>query len=133
MFTQTWKRYLPVIAILIKRSGGAEQVLSMNNTDFERAAGGRKIKFSFSHLQLNKGRINSAVKQAPLAKELAEVLQEDEIMKRLIAGLNLEFSMNNSFQLTIKNNTPLPEPVSENETDEMSDANAESETSSAIV
>lgn len=109
MFSQTWKKYLPVITILIKRAISAEQVMSMNNTDFERAAGGRKIKFSFSHLQLNKGRVNTEVKHTPFARELATVLQEDDITKMLIADQFLEFSLNNNFQLTIRNTAPVEE------------------------
>lgn len=109
MFSQTWKKYLPVIIILIKRAASAEQVMSMNNTDFERAAGGRKIKFSFSHLQLNKGRVNTEVKHTPFARELATVLQEDDITKMLIADQFLEFSLNNNFQLTIRNTAPVQE------------------------
>lgn len=107
MFTQTWKKYLPVIAILLKRSATTSQeTLDMNYTDFERATGGRKIKFSFSQLQLNKGRINSEIKQNPLAKEFADLLREDETTRKLIAGQYLEFSLNNDLKLTIKNNTP---------------------------
>lgn len=115
MFTQTWKKYLPVIAILIKRSANAEQTLSMNHTDFERAAGGRKIKYSFSQLQLNNGRINTAIKQTPLAREFAELLQEDESTRRLLPGRQFEFSLSNDFQLTIRNNTPQSEPANETE------------------
>jgi hypothetical protein len=118
MFTQTWKKYLPVIAILLKRSSASVQTLNMNHTDFERAAGGRKIKYSFSQLQLNKGRINTAVKQAPLAKELAVLLQEDELTRKLLIDQHFEFSLSNDFLLTIRNNTPLPEASSETETAE---------------
>jgi hypothetical protein len=103
MFSQTWKKYLPVIIILIKRSATSEQKVSLNTTDFERAAGGRKIKFSFSGLQLNKGRVNNDVKNSPFAKEFAAVLQEDDVTKRLIADQYLEFSLNNQLEITIKN------------------------------
>lgn len=103
MFSQTWKKYLPVIIILIKRSATSEQKISLNLTDFERAAGGRKIKFSFSGLQLNKGRVNNDVKNSPFAKEFAAVLQEDDVTKRLIADQYLEFSLNNQLEITIKN------------------------------
>jgi len=34
MFTQTWKKYLPVILIMLKRSVNGDQSLSMNHTDF---------------------------------------------------------------------------------------------------
>ncbi len=119
MFTQTWKKYLPVIVILLKRSASGVQTLNMNHTDFERAAGGRKIKYSFSRLQLNNGRINSAVKQLPLAKELAVLIQEDELSRNILPGQNFEFSMSNEFLLTIKNNTPSPEAGGETETEKI--------------
>jgi hypothetical protein len=109
MFTQTWKKYLPVIAILLKRSAGGDQTLSMNNTDFERAAGGRKIKFSFTHLQINNGRINTQTKHAAVAKELGAVLQEDDTIKKILVGQHFEFALTNDLTLSIKNNTPAPE------------------------
>ena len=107
MFSQTWKKYLPVIAILIKRSSNGDQTMKLNNTDFERAAAGRKIKFSFTQLQLNKGKINTQIKQAAVGKELAQVLQEDDIVKKLLATQLLEFSLSNDFTFTIKNTTAI--------------------------
>jgi hypothetical protein len=125
MFSQTWKKYLPVIAILIKRSASGDQTMRLNNTDFERAAGGRKIKFSFTHLQLNKSRINTQIKQGAVAKELAVVLQEDEAVKKLLADQWLEFALSNDFTLTIKNNTPAPEENNEAETEALEKVSAE--------
>lgn len=122
MFSQTWKKYLPVIAILLKRAATGPQTLSMNNTDFERAAAGRKIKYSFTHLYLTNGRINTEVKHSALAKELSVLLQEDDTIKKLLMGQSLEFSMSNDFVLTIKNNTP---PVEELTEAEAGNANAE--------
>ncbi len=128
MFTQTWKKYLPFIVILLKRSASGAQTLNMNHTDFERAAGGRKIEYSFSQLQLNNGRINTAVKQLPLAKEFAVLLQEDELTRKLLPGQNFEFSMSNDFLLTIKNNTP----VSEAETEETNEITADEATAETV-
>ncbi len=113
MFTQTWKKYLPVIALLLKRSDDGEQTLNLNHTDFERAAGGRKIKFSFTQLEIIKGRVSSNSKQTPVAKELAMVLQEDTVIAALIAGLNLEFSMSNDFRMVIKKSNIVAEAVVE--------------------
>ena len=109
MFVQTWKKYLPVIILLMKRAHKGEQVLDMNNTDFERATGGKKIRLTFSDLLLNKGRINFQANHTVLAKDLVLLLQETEQSKTLIKDKEFEFSMNSSFQLTIKNNTPVNE------------------------
>jgi hypothetical protein len=104
MFSQTWSKYMPVIRILIKRSASTEQTLNMNSTDFMRATGGKKIKFSFE-IHLINGRLRMTDKQTPLAKEFALILQEDEQVRNLLKGQEFEFSMNNSCQLTIRNNS----------------------------
>jgi hypothetical protein len=113
MFSQVWKKYLPVILILMKRTANGDQTLSMNPSDFQRAAGGRKIKYSFTNLQLINLKINNIVKHLPLAREFAVVLQEDEVARKFLKQKHFEFSMNNSCQLTIKNNTPAAEPLTE--------------------
>jgi hypothetical protein len=111
MFVQTWRKYLPVIILLMKRSGKGEQVLDMNHTDFERAAGGKKIKMTFSDLQLDNGRLNFHAKHAALAKDLSLLLQENEQSRMLIRDKLFQFSMNSSFQLIIRNNTPIKENI----------------------
>ncbi|TMI62879.1 MAG: hypothetical protein E6H07_15865 [Bacteroidetes bacterium] len=105
MFRQTWKIYLPVINILIKKSATGEQSLSMNHTDFERAAGGRKIKFSFSAIEINNGRIPISSKLMPLASDLVMLLQEDDQSKKLLANRKFEFAMSNDFMLAIRDIT----------------------------
>jgi hypothetical protein len=107
MFSQTWRKYLPVIIVLMKRSAKGEQVLKMNHTDFERAAGGRKMKFTFSDLKLENGRVNYRTKQTALATDLSQLLQEHDQTRSLIRDQHFEFSMNSSFELMIKNNTPV--------------------------
>ncbi len=110
MFTQTWKKYLPVILILMKRASQEDQVLKVNQTDFERAAGGRKIKFSFSNVELKKARLNSHAKHSPFAKEFATVMQEDENTRPFLLQRWFEFSMSTDFQLTIKQHQLEAEP-----------------------
>ena len=114
MFTQTWKKYLPVIFILIKRSAQGEQTLKMNHTDFERASGGRKTKYSFSKLELIEARLlSSQAKHSPFAKEFAAILQEDPAVRKYILDQHLEFAMTNDFTLTIKNHLLVKEAAEE--------------------
>jgi len=105
MFTGTWQKYLPVIAILLKRAAKAEQTLNMDQTDFKRAAGGKKIKFSFSNLQLNDGRTDYNTNLSPIAKEFVQSLINNETTKTLVMNQQFEFALTNDFQLLIKNNT----------------------------
>ncbi len=122
MFSQTWKKYLPVIVILLKRSTQEEQTVSLNQTDFERAAGGRKMKYSFSGLHLNNAKLEINNKHNPVAKELATLLQENESTREILKDQNFELSLNNEFKLTIRNTTPLSESVEETVSDDNSDA-----------
>lgn len=85
----------------------------MDHADFERAAGGRKIKFSFSNLRLTRLKLNTDNKHTAVAIDLATVLQEDPAAKQVVAEQHLEFSMNNACELSIRNITPVPEPVEE--------------------
>ena len=106
MFLQTWKKYLPVIILLMKRSEkGEQQVLDMNFTDFQRATGGKKTKLTFSSLQLNNGRTNYDANNTQLAKDLMMVLQENEQTGAMLKNKQFEFSVNSSYQLTIRNST----------------------------
>ena len=109
MFIHTWKKYLPVIKILLKRSVNGEQTLDMNKSDFERAAGGKKVKFTFSVALIN-GRLTGTENSPPLAKDLIAILQEDSSINKFLRRSELEFNMNSNFQLVIRNNTPAAEP-----------------------
>jgi hypothetical protein len=109
MFVQTWIKYLPVLKIVLKRSVTGDQTLTMNASDFQRAAGGRKIKFSFS-ITLPNGRLQTMNNPPPIARELVEVLQQDDMTRQLIRQHDFEFTLSNSLQLVIKNVSP---PVAE--------------------
>ena len=128
MFTQTWNKYLPIIKILMKRSATGPQTLDMNQTDFQRAAGGRKVKFTFT-VTLHKGRIQNVTSPPPLARELSLILQEDDMTRQLVRQQDYEFSLNSGFQLTIKNNAlPASETTTEPETDTSEKNNKENNT-----
>ena len=104
MFLQTWNKYLPVIKILLKRSVKAEQMLDMNSSDFQRASGGKKAKFTFS-IQAVKGRLKAGENFPPIAKDLLTVLQQDNTTNDFMRQNELEFTVDNNFRLTIKNIT----------------------------
>jgi len=110
MFFQTWNKYLPVIKILLKRSVNAEQMLDMNGTDFQRAAGGKKVKFTFS-VQLVKGRLSVGENFPPVAKDLLSVLQQDNTTNKFMQQNELELTMDSNFRLTIKNNSVADKPA----------------------
>jgi hypothetical protein len=105
MFVYVWNKYLPVLRILLKRSINGEQTLNMNASDFQRAAGGRKLKFSFS-IALHSGRLQTMDNPPPIAREFVTVLEQDEQIRRFLREHDVEFSLTNGFQLMVKSVTP---------------------------
>lgn len=107
MYTYTWKKYLPVIRILLKRATDTEQTVTLNRTDFERTTKLRKPACSFA-VEIVKGRLN-AINQSVPAKDLLGILHEDEVTKSLLRKHHYTISLNSDFLLSIKNITPPPE------------------------
>jgi hypothetical protein len=108
MYTYTWKKYLPVIRLLLKKSATAEQSVSLNRTDFEKTTKLRKPACSFA-VEIVKGRLSTFNNQSVPARDLLEILQEDEITKSLIRQHQYAISLNSDFMLSIKNITPVEE------------------------
>jgi hypothetical protein len=104
MHIHAWKKYLPVIKILLKRSASTEQVISLDRIDFERVAKSHKPLCSFS-IELTKGRI-SPLSPPITAKELVDLLMDDPATKELIRHNHYALSLSSKFQLVIKNLRP---------------------------
>ena len=111
MYTYTWKKYLPVIKILLKRSATEEQKMNLNRIDFERGSRNRKISVHFS-IELTKGRLNTSTLSLP-AKNLITVLLEDDVTRVLVRKNQYEITLGSDFLLTIKNTTPPEQPSEE--------------------
>lgn len=104
MYTYTWKKYLAVIRILLKRSATGEQVLSLNRIDFEKGNRIRKPLCSFS-IELVKGKLASMSQSVP-AKDLITVLLEDDVASVLVRQNHYMISLNSDFLLRISNSSP---------------------------
>lgn len=102
MYNHIWKKYLPIIKILMKKSVSEEQVLALNRIDFERAGTGRKAGYKFK-IDFVDGKVGNVISASALAMHLAQVILEDDSTKEILNEHNFEVSLNTKFQLTIKN------------------------------
>ncbi len=102
MYNHIWKKYLPIIRILMKKSASGTQVLDLNRVDFERAGTGRKAGYKFT-IEFTDGKVGNVISTSALAMHLATVILEDDSAKQIINENNYEISLNTKFQLTIKN------------------------------
>jgi hypothetical protein len=102
MYSHIWKKYLPIVRILMKKSNTGEQVLALNRVDFERAGTGRKAGYKFI-IEFTDGKVGNVISGSDLAMHLAQVILEDQGAKEILSDNNYEVSLNTKFQLTIKN------------------------------
>ena len=101
MYIQVWKKYLPIIRILMKRSVNSIQTLDMNRIDFERAGSGRKAGYKFN-VEIFQGRVANIISSSPLAVDLAAVMLQDPAAKELFEKDDYKLSLNRKFQLIIQ-------------------------------
>ena len=104
MYTHIWNKYLPILRILLKKSAAADQTLNLNKIDFERAGSGRKAGYKFT-IEFTRGRVANVISGSPLASDLAVVLLQDEVVKRLFVDADYQVSLNTKFQVSIKNHS----------------------------
>jgi len=103
MYNHIWKKYLPIIKILMKKSvSGEDHVLALNRIDFERAGTGRKAGYKFK-IEFTDGKVGNVISGSTLAMHLAQVILEDDAAKQILTEHNFEVSLNTKFQLLIKN------------------------------
>lgn len=102
MYSHIWKKYLPIIRILMKKSAIGDQMLDLNRVDFERAGTGRKAGYKFT-IEFTDGKVGNVISSSPLAMNLASVILEDDSAKQIINENNYEIGLNTKFQLSVKN------------------------------
>lgn len=100
MSTYAWRKYLPVIKILLKKSAAAEQTLSVNRIDFEKATRTAKNTSSFT-LECNNGKL-TPIHPVGAGKDLADVLLEDAVTKLLMRSNHYVFTFTRNYELCIK-------------------------------
>jgi hypothetical protein len=101
----TWKRYLPVIRLHLKKSVAEDQSFKLNITDFESAGDRGKSGYTFS-LSMDNGKVTNNISSSSVARDLYEALKSDDAIKAMLLEKSIKISVGKSFMLTIKN-TPI--------------------------
>ena len=109
MLTNIWNKYLPVIKILLKRSKTGEQLLAINQSDFERAGLARKAGNKFS-LLIKHGRVDNVVMPSAIAAELASGLLRDESVKAILEQHEYRIALDTKYKLHIVQLDADPNP-----------------------
>jgi hypothetical protein len=104
MYRTVWSKYLPIIRIVMKQAMAAEQILTLNAPDFERAGVKRKSGYKFS-FNIKGGKLQNVIVDLPLASSLAAVLLEDKAVREFTETNEFHFSLSPKYQLTIRHVT----------------------------
>lgn len=100
-YTLLWKKYLPVIKILLKKTDDGAQKLQMYPHEFEKTGAKSKTGYVFT-LQISNGRaVNNSIKKAA-ANDLFLVMIEDETLSEFLKGKDLRFSVGKNYEMTIQ-------------------------------
>jgi hypothetical protein len=100
-YLQTWKKYIPVIRLYLKKSVAEDQQFKLNITDFESAGDRGKSGYTFN-LQMENGKVTNNISGSAVARDLYELLKADEIIKAFLQEKSVKISVGKSFMLTIK-------------------------------
>jgi hypothetical protein len=100
-YLMTWKRYLPVIRLHLKKSLVEEQNFKLNITDFESAGDRGKSGYTFN-ITMENGRVTNNISGSAVARDLYEALKSDETIKAMLMDKNIKISVGKSFLLSIK-------------------------------
>lgn len=109
-FEGVWSRYMPAIRILIKKAVAGEQVISINQSDVERAVGIKKSGYRFS-ISFIKDRPELLHSNNDIAQAFIAVVTQDEMIREYLRNNDYTFSFNSKYQLQIKINLKKEEVI----------------------
>ncbi|WP_259066904.1 hypothetical protein HDF24_20920 [Mucilaginibacter sp. X4EP1] len=100
-YLTTWKRYLPVIRLHLKKSLNEEQQFKLNIQDFESAGDRGKSGYIFS-ITIENGKVINNIGGSAVARDLFEVLKSDEAIKAILQDKSVKISVGKTFVFSIK-------------------------------
>ena len=104
-YLATWRKYLPVIRLHLKRSLNEDQSFKLNITDFESAGDRGKSGYTFN-ISMENGKVINNISGSAIARDLFELLKNDEAIKAILQDKAVKISVGKSFLLSIKT-TPI--------------------------
>ncbi|HEY0245828.1 MAG TPA: hypothetical protein VGC01_09715 [Mucilaginibacter sp.] len=100
-YLATWKKYIPVIRLHLKKSLTEDQSFKLNITDFESAGDRGKSGYTFN-IQMENGKVTNNISGSAVARDLYEALKSDETIKAMLQDKSVKISVGKTFMLSIK-------------------------------
>ena len=96
-----WKKYLPVISILLRKTEAGTQKLQFYKYEFDKTGARNKTGYSFS-ARIVQGKFSGKEAMKTSAADLLKVMNEDDTISSWLKDKELLISMSKSYELTIE-------------------------------
>ena len=113
-YLQVWKKYMPVIRLLLKKAG--DQKLQLYRHEFETTGVKNKSGYSFNIDMVN-GKVMNRISTVAIAKDLVQSMVETPAVNEYLKGVTVKISMGKSFELHLEKIVPVTQETSEPSTD----------------
>jgi hypothetical protein len=99
VYVQLWKKYLPVIRLLLKKTDkGGEQKLQLYKHEFEKTGAKNKLGYIFS-MELVNGKPATKIDQKAVAFDLLTVMNENEEIVQWLKEKHVSINTTRSCEL----------------------------------
>ncbi|MES2781118.1 MAG: hypothetical protein V4651_14590 [Bacteroidota bacterium] len=99
MYTQLWKKYLPVIRLLLKKTTDGDQKLQLYKHEFESTGARNKLGYIFSLEMVNGKPINKSNKTA-VSNDLCILISENEAIATWMKEQHIKISVNRACEMS---------------------------------
>lgn len=103
-YLQLWKKYMPVIRLLLKKSG--DQKLQLYRHEFETTGVRNKSGYSFN-IEMVNGKVMNKISGTAVAKDLVQSMNENPDLNAWLKSQNIKISMGRSFELNLQKIAPV--------------------------
>lgn len=100
MYTQLWKKYLPVIRLLLKKTTDGDQKLQLYKHEFESTGARNKLGYIFALEMVNGKPVNKSNKTA-VSNDLCILISENEAIATWMKEQHIKISVNRACEMTL--------------------------------
>ena len=101
LYIDHWKKYLPVIKILLKKISNGKQELKLFKHEFEACGDRPKSGFDFN-LEFKTGKVSNDISGSAVARNLATVLQGSSDRMEVLKDKQFKMSFDEQFILHLQ-------------------------------
>lgn len=98
-----WKKYMPVIKLLLKKTG--DQKLQLYRHEFEVTGAKNKTGYSFS-IEIVNGKVINKISGVAIAKDLIQSMNETPGLNEWLKGQTLKISLGRNYEMKFTKQAP---------------------------